>query len=165
MKPLQEWFINPAGRFGASSGLQASSDGTTKVLKRGIDYHRWVYKTMRTQHEFSKSPHELLIEPWFRTRKWDQRSPDMVLVDHEAKRALVIEVKLNWKAGREQKLLNEYLPIVASAFRVETKPVLLTNCLRGWDGPVLLGLRQLPLAWDWKTGDELPVLLLPKRGA
>lgn len=164
MKPAIDWFLDPLAKFGASSGLKANSGGTTNVLKRGIDYHRWVYKTMEVHCKLNLPEWTLLIEPWFRTVKWDRRSPDAVLLHPDTGRAVVVEVKLNWKEQRDEKLLAEYLPIVSSALGVRTYPLMLTNCVRKLKHEPLLGLSHLLAPLTWTPAKPTPTLLLPKRG-
>lgn len=162
MKTLDKWFLMENASFGASSNMKASKD--VGVIKRGIEYHRWVYKTLKLQCDLNHGDKELVIEPWFRTAQWKQRSPDALLIDHASKKALVIEVKLNWKDGRDEKLLQEYLPIVSSALEVETYPLLITNNIRGLAYPPLLGVRNLLEPFSWTPAKATPVLLMPKRG-
>lgn len=163
MQAVEQWYHRPGASFGASSGLKASKE--TGVIKRGIDYHRWVYKTMQAQASVSWPGWRLLVEPWFRSHSWKERSPDSVLINDEESTALVIEVKLNWERERDAKLVNEYLPIVRSAFGLDVvKPCLLVGDLRGCGDPVLLGLKELMKALEWQKPQPTPVLLLPKRG-
>lgn len=165
MKTLEKWFYMEKGKFGASSALKASGSGREKVLKRGIDYHRWVYKMLDVHCKVNFPDNLLLIEPWFRTAKWAQRSPDAVLIDANKEWALVIEVKLNWKVTRDAKLLDEYVPIVQNVFDVgKVKPLLITNNLRGLSYQPLLGLGPMLSALEWEVTDPTPVMLLPKAG-
>ena len=85
-----------------------------------------------------------------------------MLLDADAQRALVIEVKLNWKDGRDQKLIEEYLPLVRSAFGVATFPLLITANVRGLQHKPMTSFTELVACYDWRPGDPTPVLLLPK---
>lgn len=88
--------------------------------------------------------------------------PDGVLLDHFTGGALVIEVKLNWKDGRDEILLDTYLEATRSAFGLTvTWPLLITKNVRGYKGQPLLGLKEIEKAFDWKPGALTPVLLLP----
>lgn len=163
MQTVEQWYHRPGASFGASSNLAASK--ATGVIKRGIDYHRWVYKTLQAHASVSWPEWRLLIEPWFRSHSWKERSPDSVLINEAEGIGLVVEVKLNWEKTRDGKLVNEYLPIVRSAFGLErVLPCLLVGDLRGYSGSPLLGLGQLMKALEWAKPMPTPVLLLPKRG-
>lgn len=143
--------------MGASTGCKS-----TGVKERGNAYHRKVYKALAGRKDL---PGTLLIEPWYRNmadypERNTLRSPDAVVVNEETKCGLIIEVKLNWKDGRDVKLLDEYLPIVRNAHGLDVVwPLLITQCLRGYKHPPLLGLDQLNRAMEWFPGDPTPVLL------
>lgn len=162
MQMPDRWIHRPGASFGASSTMKASK--ATGVIKKGIDYHRWVYKTLQLQCRLNHPEWKLHIEPWFRNMAYKERSPDAVLVNEASGRALVIEVKLNWESSRDAKLINEYLPIVRSAFDVATWPLLIVGHLRGFGGEALLGLGGMMSALTWAKPQPTPVLLLPKRG-
>jgi len=88
--------------------------------------------------------------------------PDSVLIDRITGGGIVVEAKLNWKDGRDEKLINLYLDAAKSAFGLEqTWPVLITKNIRGYEGQPLLGLKQLEGAFQWRPGKITPVLLLP----
>jgi len=75
--------------------------------------------------------------------------------------ALVVEVKLNWRDGRDEKLLSKYLPVVKNAFKLEAVwPLVIVGCLRGYEHPPLLGFKQLDRAFSWQAGDPTPVMLV-----
>jgi hypothetical protein len=158
MKPVDHWTFEREMRMGASTGARS-----TGVKERGNAYHRKVYKTLKVHAAVTMPGWKFYEEPWFRNRtRHTFRSPDAMLVHEASSTALVVEVKLNWRDGRDQKLLTEYLPIVQYAMQLETVwPVLVTQCLRGYQHPPLLGLKQLERAMTWLPGDPTPVLLLP----
>jgi hypothetical protein len=154
------WKHEPSYRLGASTGAKS-----TGVKQRGNNYHRKVYKTLALFAEINLPGWKWLDEPWFRkldnggVRMW--RSPDGLLLHPESNTAVVVEVKLNWKDGRDRKLLDEYLPIVTNAFQLDTAwPLLITQCLRGYEHPPLLGLRQWEKCQSWLPGEPTPVMLL-----
>lgn len=90
------------------------------------------------------------------------RSPDSVILLPEANVGIVCEVKLNWKDGRDTKLLKEYLPIVANAHKLDMCwPLMITHCLWGYKHPPLLGLRKWEECMAWQPGDPTPVMLVP----
>lgn len=156
MKALRKWRHLPNDRFGSSAGCKA-----TGAKGRGLEYHRRVYRALRKIYGFS-AEESLFIEPWYREEspKGTLRSPDAVVIDTDLAVGLVIEVKLNWKDGRDVKLIDEYLPIVRSAHNLDVVwPVLITKCLRGYEHPPLLGLGQIDLARAWRVGEPTPVLL------
>jgi len=158
MKMLHQWKHEPTMRLGASVKVTASSGSK----KRGQEYHRRIYKDLR-KHLANEPGVELLEEPWFRNLKMAMmRSPDAVIKLPEANVAIVVEIKLNWKDGRDIKLIDEYLPIVKNAFQLdETWPLLITRCLRGYAHPPLLGLKRWEDAMIWLPGDPTPVMLVP----
>lgn len=159
MQTLERWYHQENVRFGASTSGKNKAD---VVLDRGNAYHRNIYKRLQKAAPTLLPSYTLLIEPWFRTFTWRQRSPDAVLVDREAGHAFVIEVKLNWTSGRDVKLLDEYLPIVRSAFELAScSPVLITADLRGYKHMPLLGIPHLPRARDWEPSFPTPLLLVP----
>lgn len=156
MLAAEQWYHMENARLGASTGAKT----TDATLAKGNAYHRNIYTRLRSAIPDLLPDYRLLIEPWFRDFNWKQRSPDAVALaeDH----AFVIEVKLNWRDGRDVKLIDEYLPIVRSAFALpEVSPVLITADLRGYKHPPLLGLPQLPLSRSWKPSLPTPVLLVP----
>lgn len=159
MKALHQWRYKPDFKLGASANAKSKNNAAL----RGIRYHQRVYKQLAAA---TTPPDDLLIEPWFK-RVDDQprptmRSPDAVLRFADGSGAIVIEVKLNWRDGRDEKLLYEYLPIVRSAFDVDVVwPLLITSCLRGYNHPPLLGLQQFDECLAWEPGRPTPLMLLP----
>lgn len=161
MKLLNKWRHRPGFMLGAST----SSKSKNNAAQRGIRYHRQVYKKLEAIYDH-ESGTKLHIEPWFSeisgAIKERMRSPDAVLIFPELRAALVIEVKLNYADGKDEKLINEYLPIVRSAFDLTTVwPVLICQCLRGCRTPPLLGLQSLEDAMSWSPSLPTPVLLQP----
>lgn len=158
MRPLHQWKHEPLMRMGASVKLTAAKGSK----RRGQQYHRKIYKALE-RHLEGEAGVELLVEPWFRNLKVAMmRSPDAVIKLPEANVAVVVEVKLNWKDGRDVKLIDEYLPIVQNALRLDTCwPLLITQCLRGYPHPPLLGLKSWEDAMAWTPGDPTPVMLVP----
>lgn len=160
MKPTDTWVRKPPSfmRIGSSSGCKSQGS-----KKRGLDYHRRVYGLLRYHVRNHLPGWELLVEPWYRnlnTRRF--RQPDAVLIYPETQTGIVVEVKLNWKDGRDLKLINEYLHIVRAAEGLECVwPLLITRCLRGYGEPPLLGLAALAECQSWFPGDPTPVMLLP----
>lgn len=161
MRLLHEWRHKPGFAIGAGNGKgSASQQG---AARRGILYHQRVYKKLRDL--YASDDATVLIEPWFvqvdnqPTRT--MRSPDALILFNDGT-GLVVEVKMNWKDGRDEKLLNEYLPIVASAFSLDVVwPLLITGNCRGYSHPPLLGLQQIDEALAWEPGRPTPLLLLP----
>lgn len=153
---------------GFNIGSAANTASKNKSIVRGLAYHNKVYKALRAFVAANpEAGYELYIEPWFRElhpRPGKSRcamcQPDAVLIDRFTGGGLVIEVKLNWKDGRDEKLLNLYLAASSSALGLEeTWPVLITRNIRGYSGPPLLGLKQLERAYNWRPGMITPVLL------
>lgn len=162
MTPLRRWKHEPLMRMGASTGAKS-----TGVKERGNAYHRKIYRLLELNAAFTLKGWKVYVEPWF--RELDNggirmlRSPDAVLVHEETSCAIVVEVKLNWKDGRDEKLLNEYLPIVKAAFSLdETWPLLITQNIRGYEHPPLLGLERVLDAMCWQPGKPTPVMLVIK---
>lgn len=156
MRAPDRWRLEENTRFGCASGASG-----TGAKGRGIAYHKRFYKTLRLHCLVQLQPFTLYIEPWFRNCvNHKLRSPDAVLVDPTNGRALVIEAKMNWKDGRDVKLIDEYLGIVASAFNVSTKPLLVTGNVRGLDRQPILGLQGIEAAWNWRLGEPTPVALV-----
>lgn len=157
MKSLHRWRHEERARLGASTGAKS-----TGVKERGNIYHRRVYSLL-TEYRAAHLPGwKLHIEPWFRNMNvYALRSPDAVLIDPTNNIGIVIEAKLNWKDGRDGKLIREYLPIVENAFQLDMVwPLLITQNLRGYKHPPLLGLQQLENAMRWQPGDPTPLMLL-----
>lgn len=159
MKTLYPWRHRPGMKLGAGGGSKSQNAAAT----RGIAYHQRVYRQL---DKMLLDEAELLIEPWFEqvdgSIKPPMRQPDAVIKYPYDNTAIVVEVKLNWADGRDEKLINEYLPIVKSAFQLETTwPLLITANLRGYKHPPLLGLRQFEECLAWCPGRPTPLLLLP----
>lgn len=164
MKPLAKWvrkspnFLN----IGASKGAKS-----TGSKKRGIDYHNRCYSHLR-RHFGALAPPErrsdwqLLVEPWYYCPSTGRfRQPDAVLLYPAERVGIVIEVKLNWKDGRDRKLIDEYLPIVKAAEGLEVVwPLLITQCLRGWQGDPIFSLEEIHRCQTWLQGDTTPLMLL-----
>lgn len=156
VQTLDRWRYEANFRMGASAGCKS-----TGSKQRGIVYHRKVYKALASM----QLPGKWISEPWYRNMsdypdKTTLRSPDGIILNEATKSAIVVEVKLNWKDGRDIKLIDEYLPIVKNAHGLDvTWPLLITQCLRGYRHPPLLGLSQLEQCMSWWPGDPTPVLL------
>ena len=153
---------------GFNIGTGANTASQNKSIVRGLAYHNKVYKALRAHVKaHPELGLELYIEPWFRElsprgsrTRCAMCQPDAVLVDKFTGGGLVVEAKLNWKDGRDEKLINLYLAASKSAFGLEeTWPVLVTQNIRGYKGVPLLGLKQLEGAFAWRPGMLTPVLL------
>lgn len=159
MKLLEDWQHQKDYRFGASTGAKGA-DGNQD---RGNVYHRRIYRLLQMHAAVSLPGSRLLVEPWFKACKTQRLcSPDTVLIDDARQQALVIEVKLNWQDGRDEKLLNLYLPVVSNVFGMPAKPLLITQNLRGYEHPPLLGIGDMEKAWKWRPCDHTPLMLLIK---
>jgi hypothetical protein len=161
MKTLYPWRHRPSYRLGADMGSKSKSTAAT----RGIAYHRKVYRALEALLPADSADVELIVEPWFECVdgqvKRTMRQPDAVL-RYPDNTAIVIEVKMNWRDGRDEKLLHEYLPIVTSAFKLDVVwPLMITQCLRGYEHPPLLGLKRFDECLAWQPGDPTPLLLHP----
>lgn len=142
--------------IGASFGAK----GSNKAADRGLAYHRRVFRELGSR---TPSGFELVVEPWLQEHNTGRFcQPDSLLIDREAGLGIVVEVKLNWKDGRADKLLNLYLPATRAAFGLELVwPLLITQNLRGYAHPPLLGLGACVDAMAWSPEQPCPVLLLP----
>lgn len=158
MQMIEPWRHEPTMRLGAS--IKATAKNGAKL--RGQRYHRKIYDKLQLMLG-AEADLELLIEPWFRNlKKPTFRQPDAAIVLPSINAAIVIEVKLNWKDGRDVKLIDEYLPIVKTALGLDvTWPLLITQCLRGYPHPPLLGLKKWEDAMSWQPGDPTPLMLVP----
>jgi hypothetical protein len=162
VKLREKWIHQPDVNFGASA---KASSGSAQ-LSRGIAYHRKVYKTLKLQREVSMLGGELLIEPWFRSVpnaavNYERRSPDAVWLFKDEGFAIVIEVKMNWADGRDIKLLDEYLPIVRSAFELEkTYPLMIVGNVRGYAGSPYLSMPAITELQKYSSADITPILLM-----
>lgn len=160
MLAAHQWLHKPSFTLGADGG----SKSRNTAAQRGIAYHRRVYRGLAGVAAAEQA--KLLIEPWFvrvdNQPRRTMRSPDSVLLYPDEQLAIVVEVKLNWRDGRDEKLLTEYLPIVRSAFSLDTVwPLMITSCLRGYAGKPLLGLQQFTDCMAWAPGQPTPIMLLP----
>lgn len=153
------WYVEQ----GLAVGSRSNYASKNKSIMRGLAYHRRLYKLL-TQHVAIHLPSQQLhIEPWFRELPSKRLlQPDAVLIDPASNTGLVVEVKMNWKDGRDEKLVKEYLPAAESAFELEcTWPVLITSNVAGLRYPARLGLGALSGCAEWLPGDPTPVLLVP----
>lgn len=156
VKTLDRWRYTQKLKIGCDQGAKGSNSAAT----RGIAYHRKVFKAL----EANPIPGmELMVEPWF--QKVDKNrfcQPDSLFIDHAARTALVIEVKMNWKDGRDEKLHELYLPVVRNAFDLDIVwPLLITQNIRGYEHPPLLGLDEMVEAMAWTPNQPTPLLLYP----
>lgn len=160
MRSISQWKLTDQVKFGAS----ANAKSLNAAAEKGNRYHRKVYKALQlnVQHNSAYAGWELHVEPWFRNLDGSREtcSPDSVLVHRERGLALVIEVKLNFAKGKDEKLLTKYLPVVQSAFDLRAKPLLIVGCLRGCKTPPLHGLQNIFSALDWLPGAETPVAMV-----
>lgn len=156
VKALTPWRYTEKLKIGCSFGVS----GSNAAADRGIAYHRKVFKALE---KAALDGFALMVEPWFQqvgTGKFCQ--PDSLFIDRESRLGIVVEVKLNWKDGRDEKLHNTYLPAVKSAFELDfVWPLLITQNLRGYEYPPLLGLADLVDVMAWETGKPTPLMLLP----
>lgn len=135
-------------------------------IVRGLAYHRRVYRNLAAWCAgASSSGFTFIEEPWLRRIHQGRRQmcqPDSVLLDEFTGGAIVVEAKMNWKDGRDEKLINLYLSAAKSAFGlVATWPLLITGNVRGYRGQPLLGLAQVEKVFEWRPGMITPVMLLP----
>lgn len=163
MKTLGNWRYEPTCGMGAAGNSKSKNSAAT----RGIAYHKKFYSSLRQTFPGAYPEHKLLIEPWFREKKSrTMRSPDTVILDPALNTGTVVEVKMNWSNGRDLKLINEYLPIVAQAFELDCVwPLVVTSNVRGYKYPSLLwtsGLEPLEECLSWTPGDPTPVALFVK---
>lgn len=162
MKSLEKWKHVPSRTNGAATGSKSKNAAANK----GIAYHKRVYGILRQQHIAAERSDLLLIEPWFQNQTtWKYRQPDAVIWDRDTNTAIVVEVKWNWKGGRDDKLLNIYLPLVQDAFRLECCwPLMITSNVRGLQHEALPwtpDFAALDTCLSWMPGDNTPVALLP----
>lgn len=158
----ERWERAPEFAIGSSVNTACKD----KSIVRGLEYHRRVYRHLEAWcKSHPESGLEFVEEPWLRKQSSGRRTmcqPDGVLLDHFTGGAIIVEAKLNWKDGRDEKLLNTYLDAARSAFGLSTTwPLLVTRNVRGYKGTPLLGLRQLELVYEWHPGVITPVMLLP----
>lgn len=146
-------------------GSRDNKNCKDKSIVRGLAYHRHVYSKL---HAFTAANPNLgyhfIEEPWLRRTTGSRKmcQPDGVLLDKFTGGGVVVEAKLNWKDGRDEKLIKLYLAAAQSAYGLSiTWPLLITRNLRGYKGPPLLGLRQIERVFAWRPGQITPVMLLP----
>jgi hypothetical protein len=148
-----------------SIGSKGNTSCKDKSIVRGLAYHRHVYKQL--ERFVAARPdlgYRFIEEPWLRrlTGKRKMCQPDALLLDQITGGAVVVEAKLNWKDGRDEKLITLYLDAAKSAYGLSVVwPVLITRNVRGYKGQPLLGLRQLDKVFEWRPGKITPVMLLP----
>jgi len=149
-------------------GSRSNSASKNKSIVRGLAYHRKVYRLLENWQKISAPEQHLFIEPWLRSVAPNAKGkrpccqPDAVIVDPVSETAIVIEVKLNWKDGRDEKLINLYLDAVKAAFDLRaTWPALITSNIRGYEHTPRLGLGSLLACDSWNIGDPTPVILVP----
>lgn len=160
MQMLHKWEHRPSTQIGAAF----SSKSSNRAAQRGIAYHRKFYRELKALEDSGALDFRLLVEPWFRNLKTKKMcSPDTVLIDESDNTGIVVEVKMNWKDGRDEKLINQYLPVVKTAFGLDQVwPLLVTSNVRGYEGKPLLWNRSLdPLCecLSWHPGSQTPVAL------
>lgn len=155
----QLWFRDHS----LSTGSRSNYASKNKSIVRGLAYHRRVYRSLEAWQQLHARDQLLHVEPWLRNAASGQcLQPDAVLVDPATATGLVIEVKLNWKDGRDEKLLQDYLPSAQQAFELEMVwPALITSNVAGLGWQPRLGLAALLGCADWRPGEPTPVLLLP----
>lgn len=150
-------------------GSRSNTASKNKSIVRGLAYHRKVYRLLESWQQISAPDQQLFVEPWLRRLKPEPGKkkrpccqPDFVVIDPITETGIVGEVKLNWKDGRDEKLLDLYLDAVRHAFGLRaTWPVLVTSNIRGYAHPVKLGLGGLLSCDGWNIGDPTPLLLVP----
>lgn len=157
MKALNDW-IHREQYFGI--GTADGAKGNNRSAQRGIEYHRRVFKALAANQP---PDWRLIVEPWLQERTTGRfRQPDAVLVNDEDRVGIVVEVKMNWKDGRADKLLQTYLPACRAAFKLDmTWPLLITSNLRGYQHPPLLGLSAVLDSMAWEPSQPCPLLLHP----
>ena len=150
--------------FNCRIGSAANTASKNKSIVNGLRYHRRIYKLLHQHVALSVPDQKLYVEPWLRHPEKGMRQPDAVLVDEISQTGIVIEVKMNWKDGRDETLINVYLDAVKEAFNLEmTWPALITSNVRGLprENRPRLGLSQLLGCAEWEPGDHTPVILVP----
>ena len=166
MKATEPWYLLDKVNLGAS--VKATTGGNNDAIRRGNLYHAAFYRALRLEwllnHGGDEEPWELLIEPWYRTRRWKLRSPDAVLINRVSDCAIILEVKMNWANGRDTKLLGEYLPLVQEAHKLSAVfPCMVVGNLRGYPHKPLLSMAQIFTAQSWRPGQPTPALLHLKK--
>lgn len=153
------WYVETNIDVGSRSNYACKN----KSIVRGLAYHRRLYRELEKWQPDAAPDQRLLIEPWLRnagTRRLLQ--PDAVLLHPSTATGIVIEVKMNWKDGRDVKLVQDYLPAVEAAYELELCwPALITSNVAGLSWAPRLGLGQLLTCVDWAPGQPTPVVLVP----
>lgn len=158
---LGTWSREVDNQIGTNSVSKTKTRNSS--IRRGVAYHKRVYRDLEKWCKKHAPEQKLYVEPWLRhdTSRL-LRQPDAVLVDPLTNSGIVIEVKLNWKDGRDEMLIGTYLSAAQSAFGlVATFPVLITSNVMYLGREPLLGLDKLLEAADWFPGDPTPVILHP----
>lgn len=57
--------------------------------------------------------------------------------------AVIFEMKLNYRPSRTGKLLDLYVPLIRSVYPLPIIPVLVTHCIRNWQGPVYFSVADI----------------------
>lgn len=148
---------------GIDVGSRSNYACKNKSIVRGLAYHRRMYRALEAWHPLHAPEQQLLIEPWLRnTCSRRLLQPDAILVDPATATGIVIEVKMNWKDGRDEKLIAEYLPAAQSAYELECVwPALITSNVAGLTHAPRLGLGSLLGCASWFPGEPTPVVLVP----
>lgn len=143
-------------------GSQSNYRCANKSIMRGLAYHRKLYKLLEAWQRVSAPELELHVEPWLKHSKTGQRlQPDAVIVDPASRTGYAVEVKLNWKDGRDEKLIRSYIPAVCEAFSLSCVwPVLITSNVAGLKQEPRLGLGAIEDCCAWQVGEPTPVLLV-----
>lgn len=158
MLAIERWSHDTSSRVGASTGGGAK----TGVMGAGNAYHRKVFKTLELHVRLNHPELQLLVEPWLRSHpSYRLCQPDSVLLAPDEGWGVVVEVKKNWKDGRDEKLLDLYLPAVRSAFGLDAVyPLMVCGCVRGLAYPASTTFADLlVLPRSWQPGDPTPVIL------
>lgn len=157
MLMIDPWVPADFLKIGANFGPKSKG-----CKKAGIDYEQRVSRQLREFVTANMPGWRLLCGPWYRNLKTRRcRQPDAVLIHDESNTGIVVEVKLNWKDGRDEKLLDVYLPIVKTAHKLDCVwPILITRCTRGYPHPVFLKLSDLDRCQSWLPGDPTPMMLV-----
>lgn len=142
-------------------GTSSNTATNNKSIKRGLAYHNKVYRAIRKHLQDAGNGYYAQIEPWLRRSRDDLlRQPDAVLIDAISNTGIVVEVKLNWRDGRDKKLLEIYLEAAQSAFELdEVWPLVITSNIRGYKGRPILGIENFEDCLEWTPDDLTPVLL------
>lgn len=150
-------------------GSRSNTASKNKSIVRGLAYHRRIYRLLESWQRVSAPEQQLYIEPWLRRLAPDPKTgkrpccqPDFVVIDPSTDTGIAGEVKLNWKDGRDEKLLGLYLDAVQAAFDLRAVwPALITSNVRGLRHEPRLGLGSLLACDDWTRGAPTPVILVP----